>query len=79
MDAAMSDIQSVLWDIPEEKVVTLSAEFLIMRALSYGTVPLMLHMKRRYGLDAVRNVFRSLKQTSMSARRYAYAKNVLLA
>lgn len=79
MDVATQDMRSVLWDIPEDQVGALDVDFLIMRALSYGTVPLMLKVKRRYGVGALRRVFESLKPTSMSARRYAYTKNILLA
>lgn len=79
MDVATQDMRSVLWDIPEDKVGALDADFLIMRALSYGTVRLMLQVRRRYGADALRRVFESLKPTSMSARRWAYTKNILLA
>jgi len=73
------NVRHVLWDIPEEKVGMLDADFLIMRMLSYGSVPLMIEAKRTYGRDYLRRVFGSLKPTSMSARRYAYVKNILLA
>jgi len=71
-------IKQVLWDIPEEQIDSLEPEFLIRRALSYGTVSLMLSLKKEYGVPLMRSVFSQMKQESMSPRRHSFAEKVLL-
>lgn len=69
----------MLWDIPEENRAMLTPDFLMGRAVAYGSIPLMLHAKRAYGVDAMRQVISTMKPDSISPRRRAFAEKVLLA
>ena len=71
------NIQAVLWDISEDNIKTLPIEFLLRRAFSYGSIPLMLSLRKKHGKDMFKKVFANMKKTSMSARRHLYIKEYL--
>lgn len=73
------DLQKVLWDINEESIDTLSADFVIQRILSYGGLILLMKAMREYGNTKVAQVFASMKPTSIPTRKYHYFKNFLFA
>lgn len=73
------DLQTVLWDINKECVDNLPVDFVIRRVLSYGGLFLIVKTMHAYGTDTVKRVFDAMKPTSISARKYFYLKNFLLA
>lgn len=72
------DLKTVLWDIDQERISTLPTNFIIERVLSYGGVLLIIKSMREYGKNTVKQVFETMKPTSISARKYFYLKNFLL-
>ncbi|HBB44429.1 MAG: hypothetical protein UW27_C0002G0031 [Parcubacteria group bacterium GW2011_GWA1_44_13] len=72
------DLQKVLWDINEESISALPADFIIQRILSYGGLFLAVKAIHEYGNLAVKQVFETMKPTSIPARKYYYIKNFLL-
>lgn len=72
------DLKTVLWDIENESIDALPADFIIQRVLSYGGIFLIIKMMREYGKNTVKQVFETMKPTSISARKYFYLKNFLL-
>ncbi len=72
------NLKSVLWDFNEEKVATLSQDFVIQRTLTYGTISLIIESIREHGIAEVRKVFEALKPTAINAKKYLYLKNYLL-
>ena len=73
-----TSVRTVLWDISPDKIDTLPASFVIQRALSYGSIFLIVEMIKKNGIDVVRTVFDSMKPTAMSRRRYNYISSYLL-
>ena len=73
------DIQKVLWDIAPEKIGLLPHIFVIQRALSYGSISLIISMMKQYGMSEVRAGFLAMKPTALSRRKYTYIKKYLLA
>lgn len=73
------DIKIVLWDFSEDAIGGLSADFVIRRVLSYGSIFLIIKAMREYGDDAVRRVFAAMKPTSIQKKKYHYLKNFLFA
>lgn len=71
------DFQIVLWDIDKERIESLPLDFVIRRVLSYGGLFLVVKAIHAYGLDAVKQVFESMKPTSISEKKYRYFKNFL--
>lgn len=74
-----SAYEAVLWDIDTEKIGTLPADFVIQRALSYGTLALIVKAIKDNGREAVCDIFEHMKPSSISAKKYHYLKNYLLA
>jgi len=72
------ELKTVLWDIDKEKIDTLPVDFVIQRVLSYGGIFLIIKSMREYGENTVKQVFETMKPTSISARKYFYLKNFLL-
>ncbi|MBI3634452.1 MAG: hypothetical protein HY228_02425 [Candidatus Yonathbacteria bacterium] len=72
------DFQAVLWDINKENVEDLPIDFIIQRVLSYGGIFLIVKTMQEYGALAVKQVFASMKPTSISGKKYFYLKNFLL-
>lgn len=72
------DLKTVLWDIDQERWSTLHANFIIERVLSYGGIFLIIKLMREYGKNTVKQVFETMKPTSITARKYSYLKNFLL-
>ena len=72
------DIRTVLWDISEDKIETLPVEFLFQRAFAYGSIPLMISLRNKYGRKAFKKAFFSMKKTSISARRHLYIREYLI-
>lgn len=72
------DLKTVLWDIDQERIGTLPADFIIQRVLSYGGIFLIIKSMREYGENTVKQVFEAMKPTSIPARKYFYLKNFLL-
>mgnify|MGYP001560680494 CR=1 FL=1 len=72
------DLKTVLWDIDQENISTLPTSFIIERVLSYGGILLIIKSMREYGKSTVKQVFETMKPTSISARKYFYLKNFLL-
>ena len=72
------DLQKVLWDIKKESIDTLPTDFIIQRILSYGGILLTVKAMREYGNATVKQVFETMKPTSISSRKYHYFKNFLL-
>lgn len=72
------NLKTVLWDIDKKRVSTLPAKFIIERVLSYGGIFLIMKLMHEYGKDTVRQVFETMKPTSISARKYSYLKDYLL-
>ncbi len=72
------DLRTVLWDIDKESINTLPPDFVIARVLSYGGIFLIIKSMREYGKNTVKQVFETMKPTSISARKYFYLKNFLL-
>ena len=77
MDSSL--LQSVLWDIDQEKVALLPDTFVIRRVLSYGTVRLLFQAIAHYGHAAVAAEFSKLARSSMDARRYHYLAQFVFA
>jgi hypothetical protein len=73
------DTQKVLWDIAPEKIALLPSIFVIQRALSYGSISLIVSLMKQYGMSEVRAGFLALKPTAVPRRKYAYIKKYLLA
>lgn len=71
--------KAVLWDIKEGEEGALPRDFVIRRTLSYGTLGLIVRAIKEDGLNSVREVFLKMKPTAMSAKKYHYLKNYLLA
>lgn len=72
------DLKTVLWDIDQERISTLPRSFIIERVLSYGGIFLIIKSMREYGKSTVKEVFETMKPTSISERKYFYLKNFLL-
>lgn len=72
------ELQKVLWDINKESIDSLPTDFVIQRILSYGGLMLLAKAMREYGADRVKQVFKTMKPTSISAKKYHYFKNFLL-
>lgn len=72
------ELKTVLWDIDKESVGTLPQDFIIQRVLSYGGIFLIIKSMREYGTSTVKQVFETMKPTSISVRKYFYLKNFLL-
>lgn len=72
------DLKTVLWDIDQERISTLPVSFIIERVLSYGGIFLIIKSIREYGKNTVKQVFETMKPTSISARKHFYLKNFLL-
>ncbi len=72
------DLKKVLWDINEGSISALPTDFIIQRILSYGGLSLMMKAMREYGSATVKQVFETMKPTSITARKYYYLKNFLL-
>ncbi|MDO8604152.1 MAG: hypothetical protein Q7K40_01965 [bacterium] len=72
------ELKKVLWDIDKEKIDTLPTRFVIERVLSYGGIFLIIKSMRAYGENTVKQVFETMKPTSIPARKYFYLKNFLL-
>ena len=73
------EYRDVLWDIDEKQVETLPADFIMRRVLSYGTLGLIAQSIKMNGVEAVRGVFLKMNPASISAKKYHYLKNYLLA
>lgn len=73
-----SDIQTILWDIPPNQISALPQEFVIQRALTYGSVRLIIQLIKQHGLPAVRAVLHRMKPTAMPQRKYYYFEHYLL-
>lgn len=73
------DYRTVLWDIDEGSIGTLPVDFVIQRVLSYGAIGLILAAVKKNGLATVKDVFLKMKPSAISAKKYAYLKNYLLA
>ena len=72
------DIQTVLWDVSPGSIGTLSAEFVIRRALSYGGIFLIGRVIHKYGREGVKKEFEKMLPTSISERKYFYLKHFFL-
>lgn len=72
------DLKTVLWDIDQDSISALPTKFIIERVLSYGGIFLIIKSMREYGKNTVKQVFETMKPTSISARKYFYLKNFLL-
>lgn len=72
------DIQTILWDIPADKIHALPQEFVIQRALTYGGVRLIVQLIKQYGLPTVSEVLQQMKPTAMPKKKYDYLKRYLL-
>ena len=70
-------ISSVLWDVAENAKSSLPRDFVVRRILTYGTLRLIIHAIRDYGISYVHDVFVLLKPTSFSKKKYLYLKNYL--
>ena len=73
------DYKAVLWDINEQNLSTLPTGFVIQRVLSYGTLGLIIDAIKKNGFDAVQKVFSEMNPSAISAKKYNYLKNYLLA
>lgn len=73
------EYKMVLWDIAEDRIDTLPTNFLIQRALSYGTLGLIVNAIKTNGLAVVKKIFLEMKPSAISAKKYAYLKKYLLA
>jgi len=71
--------RAVLWDIDADKIDTLPVDFVLQRVLTYGTIGLILLSIKESGFDAVKKAFGAMKTSSLSAKKYIYLKNYLLA
>lgn len=74
----MHTYAKVLWDIDPNQMDSLSESFVIRRVLSYGGVGLVFQVIHSCGIDAVRNEFFHMKDTSMHSKRYQYLKEFVL-
>lgn len=68
----------VLWDIDLNQMDSLSEAFVIRRVLSYGGIGLVFQVIHACGIDAVRNEFLHMKDTSMHIKRHQYLKEFVL-
>ena len=68
----------LLWDFSEKNKNALPAELLIRRSLAYGGADALREILRSYGKNKVREIFKSMKNTEISARRFNYLQNYLL-
>lgn len=73
------DIETILWDIPPDKIDTLQPEFVIQRALTYGGIRLITQLIKQYGLPAVQAVLHTMKPTAIPQKKYYYFEHYLLA
>ena len=67
-----SSIDTVLWDIEEEKRDSLPVDFVIKRALVYGGIFLVKEMFHKYGASKIKAVFISLKVSELGERRFNF-------
>lgn len=67
-----SRVDTVLWDIEEDKRDLLPADFIIKRALVYGGVFLVKEMFDKYGIDKTKTVFNSLKVSELGEKRFNF-------
>lgn len=72
------DIQTILWDIPPDQISTLPQEFVIQRALTYGSIRLITQLIKEHGMPTVRGVLHAMKPTAMPQRKYYYFDHYLL-
>lgn len=71
-------MKKILWDVAPKEINTLSIDFVIERALSYGGVIFIAKLINKHGKDKVRQIFERMKPTSISTKKYLYLKNFLL-
>ncbi len=72
------DFRTVLWDINENKIEALPSDFIIRRALSYGTLELIIDIIKKDGLATVKRVFLEMRSSAISAKKYEYLRKYLL-
>ena len=72
------ELKNVLWDVNYAEISALPADFVIRRVLSYGGVALIAKSTHEYGKNAVKQVFETMKPTSIPPRKYLYLKNFFL-
>ena len=68
---------SVLWDVPKN-TVALDEKFVVKRTLSFGGIFLIKDLIDSLGLATVRSIFKTMKPTEMSQKKYNFFKQFLL-
>lgn len=71
-------LKKLFWEIDESSIPSLSEKAIISRTLSHGGTHDIKRIFLAYGKEKIKDTFLSLKESSLSKRRHAYFKLILL-